>query len=292
MKLLRIALIGFGAWGRRISAVLTDMPQVIVCSVCRSAGDWRATMKGGRARRPDAVVIASPAALHAEMTLGALDLNLPAFVEKPMALSQPDAQRVHEQALASKTPILIDHIQLWNPAFVELKRQAVGGRAPARISSVWCGQTTHPDCSSFFDYAPHPLSMVFDLVQSISHVELAMVTRGTATRVVFSCNGVGCEVTAGRSGERMRVFAVRLADGSTLTLSDMPPMPSLTVGFKSAPVQNPLPVADARPLTAALAPFLAACRGDRSDPRLGTLRGLQTVQMICATEEGLPESRR
>jgi myo-inositol 2-dehydrogenase/D-chiro-inositol 1-dehydrogenase len=55
----------------------------------------------------DAVVLATPAVLHAEQSIAALRAGKHVFVEKPLALSVPDAQAVKTVADSSKRVLMV-----------------------------------------------------------------------------------------------------------------------------------------------------------------------------------------
>jgi predicted dehydrogenase len=61
------------------------------CAAARAYTDWRAMFDG---ERLDAVVVCSPHATHAEVTLAALDLGLHVLVEKPLCIVPSDAAEI------------------------------------------------------------------------------------------------------------------------------------------------------------------------------------------------------
>jgi predicted dehydrogenase len=57
--------------------------------------------------RPDAVLIATPSALHARHAIQALDAGLPVMLEKPLAGSLADAVRIVERSRAVSRPVMV-----------------------------------------------------------------------------------------------------------------------------------------------------------------------------------------
>ena len=73
----------------------------------------------------DGIIVATPPALHAEMTLAAVDRGLPVLVEKPLTLDVGEAKAVLDRALSKGAIVLVDHIHLYSAAWETLKREGV-----------------------------------------------------------------------------------------------------------------------------------------------------------------------
>ena len=105
---LRIGLIGYGAWGRVHAGVIARIPELTLAAVaCGSQVSAKAAAAElpGVAIQPDLatmltdpaidlVDIVTPNHLHAEMALAALAAGKHVLVEKPMATTLADAERV------------------------------------------------------------------------------------------------------------------------------------------------------------------------------------------------------
>jgi predicted dehydrogenase len=71
----------------------------------------------------DAVTIAVPARHHAAAALACLDRGLPVLVEKPIAGDLADAERIRAAARGAGLPLMVGHVERFNPAVQELKRR-------------------------------------------------------------------------------------------------------------------------------------------------------------------------
>lgn len=105
---MRIGLIGYGAWGQMHASAIGRLPELslagIVCHGDASARLAAANHPGVAIHRSvdallcdraiDLVDIVAPNFLHADMTLAALAAGKHVLVEKPMATSLADAERV------------------------------------------------------------------------------------------------------------------------------------------------------------------------------------------------------
>src|SRR5581483_11256771 len=64
----------------------------------------------------DAVVLATPAVMHAEQARAALAAGKHVFVEKPMALNVGDAQALAAQAESAGRILMVGHLMLYHAA--------------------------------------------------------------------------------------------------------------------------------------------------------------------------------
>ena len=105
---IRVGLVGYGAWGRVHAGVIARIPGLtlaaMACGSEASAKAAAADLPGVAIHRKldalladpaiDLVDIVTPNHLHAEMTLAALDARKHVLVEKPMATTLADTERV------------------------------------------------------------------------------------------------------------------------------------------------------------------------------------------------------
>ena len=105
---MRIGLVGYGAWGRMHAATIARIPELslaaVMCGSETSARAAAADLPGVAVYREldallrdpavDLVDIVAPNNLHAEMAVAALDAGKHVLLEKPMATTLADAERV------------------------------------------------------------------------------------------------------------------------------------------------------------------------------------------------------
>ena len=138
---LRVGLIGLGSMGRNHQRVLGGLPGVRLAAVADPDADARTAATAGSDARGfaepmamlsdadlDAVVIASPTTSHMQLTLGALDLGIAVLVEKPLAATLAEADRIVAAAsVVGAPPVQVGHIERFNPAVIELERLLKAG---------------------------------------------------------------------------------------------------------------------------------------------------------------------
>ena len=114
---MRIGLVGYGAWGRMHVGAIARIPELSVTAVmCGSATSAQAAttdLPGVTVYRDldrllrdpavDLVDIVAPNHLHAGMALAAIEAGKHVLLEKPMATTLADAERVVAAAKRSKS---------------------------------------------------------------------------------------------------------------------------------------------------------------------------------------------
>lgn len=263
---MNVAVVGgAGRWGRNIVTTLESLPGTSVAWVAGSKDDWTGWLTGDR--RPDAVAIASPAYLHAEHALTALAAGLPAFVEKPLALTTADAERVRDEAARRGLPVVVDHIHLFNPAWRALTSGvAAAGGATAAESIAGNAGPFRNDVTPLWDWGAHDVALALDLFGPPAAVTGTLDPDGN-DRVELAFDG-GRRWTArigSRFEDRVRKVTVRATNGE-IVWDDRAEVKLKAAGAPVAVPPDP-------PLTVALREFLVAAGGGarpRSDAAFGT----------------------
>jgi UDP-N-acetylglucosamine 3-dehydrogenase len=144
--------------------------------------DWRTALERDDV---DAVVVAVPTQMHAELALAAIDAGKHVLVEKPIAATVPEALRMASAARTARRKLMVGHVERFNPAVAkvsELLREGRLGRV-FRAQAVRVGPlpVRITDAGVAIDLATHDL----DIMQ---HVLERNVTRVYAQGARFSHN--------------------------------------------------------------------------------------------------------
>jgi predicted dehydrogenase len=129
MTRTRVAVIGVGHLGQHHARLLAAMPEVDLAAVVDTQpgrADEIASKHGTKAflraedlvGRVDAVTIATPTVSHLDVALRFIDAGTAVLVEKPMATSLTEADRLVEAAAARGTLLAVGHTERFNPAVV------------------------------------------------------------------------------------------------------------------------------------------------------------------------------
>ena len=179
MSRLQLGVIGAGTWGKnhvRTAAGLTDAELAGVCDTHEGvrqgvARQYPAVFVTGDAdallARVDAVVIASPAATHADYARRAIASDKPCLVEKPFTLRVADAEAVAEAAVARNVPVLVGHLLVFHPA-VDALRALIAGGELGRVLYMYglrvnLGQV-RADENALWSFGPHDVSVALHLL--------------------------------------------------------------------------------------------------------------------------------
>ena len=141
MSNLRAGLIGLGMMGRHHARNLRAIDGVDLVAVADAQGDPHGVAEGLPVlpdidalleQNLDYVVIAAPTMYHEEIGLKVAEAGVHALIEKPLAKTFEDAQRL-VKAFASKGLVgAVGHIERYNPALQELRKRLEAGELGAR----------------------------------------------------------------------------------------------------------------------------------------------------------------
>lgn len=314
---LTLGLIGVGRWGQAYLRTIQQLAQrCILKAVCcrhpeqaaqlppsaQVMEDWQAVV-----RSPcDAVIIATPPATHAEILTACLEAGTPCLVEKPICLDVPTAQRLHQLVVKSGVPVLVDHTQLFHPAYETLRSHL---RERSEVARVVCsdGMAFGPfrrHTTALWDWAPHDVSLCLDLVGQYPARTVALggprdphgVPEMISLRLEFETGALAWIHTGRLSPDKRRRFTV-VTDRHLYVIDDLAPAP-LTVAaidyarrYDSASAEpltrQPLEVGSTDPpLTRMLAYFLEGLQGgDRG--RFGAALAVDVVRVLAACETAM-----
>jgi predicted dehydrogenase len=187
--MVRVAVVGTGAWGINHVRAFARAKGAQLVMVCDAADDnlGRAKQLAPEARVTkqlgdvlgsgdvDAVVLATPAKLHAEQAVAALEAGKHVLVEKPLALSGREADAVVAAARKSGKTAMVGHLMLYHPALERMKKMLDAGELGELFYMyalrVNLGRVRR-DENAMWSLAPHDISMMMYLTgqtpQSVS----------------------------------------------------------------------------------------------------------------------------
>ncbi|MGE0279695.1 MAG: Gfo/Idh/MocA family protein [Rhizobiaceae bacterium] len=169
----RVAVLGCGYWGSNHIRTLKALGALhAVSDANRARAEGFASDQDVEAIDPDelfgradidAVVMALPPQFHAETAIKAVEAGKDVLVEKPIALTVPDAKRAVAAAKANNRVYMVGHVLRFHPAFEKLKELIdTGELGDVRyIHSHRLGLGKfHTENDALWDLAPHDLSMI------------------------------------------------------------------------------------------------------------------------------------
>jgi len=313
--MLRTAVIGVGHLGKqhaRIHATLADEGRSQFVSACdldaarageiaqhynvRAVANWEHLIG-----KVDAVSLAVPTESHCEIACGLLEAGIHVLVEKPIAPTLDEADRMIAAAKQSAAILQVGHAERFNPAMIALRPHV---RSPVYFEIHRVGQFTARslDIDVVLDLMIHDLDIVQWLVgadvdvASVHAVGIPILTNrvdAANARIEFATGAVA-NITASRVGtekiRKMRFFqprdyvvidyATNYASISNLAQSDTSPWPGVRTQV--------LAVQNVEPLRAEIESFFDAAI-NHSKPVVSGEDGRMALSLALRTLEQIQE---
>ena len=323
---VRVAVVGLGYWGPNLVRNLHELAAAEVVAVC-DLSEYALAML--RTRYPtvsatqrledvladpsiEAVAIATPVSTHAQIAQAALTAGKHVFVEKPLALSSAEAERLALLAAEFGLVLMPGHTFLYSPPVSKIRELIRSGELGEIyfISTSRVNLGLHQaDVSVAWDLAPHDLSILYHWLgetphsvaatsrgcimpstpdvmfvnleypsQTIAHVELSWLAPSKLRRTTI----VGSQkmiVYDDTSNEPVRVF------DAGVILPDPEDFGEYRMTYRSGDIVSPH-VPAAEPLRLEMQDFCTAIRTG-STPRSSAQLGVEVVRVIEAVDRSL-----
>jgi predicted dehydrogenase len=294
MDKIRVGVVGIGAWGKHHARVYASLPDAVLTgvvdihpgraeAVAESLGTEAFLTHTDLFGKVDAVSVAAPTTVHAEIGEQFLKHGIHVLVEKPIASTLEDADRLIQAAEANHCVLQVGHLERFNPAVQELCKIV---KRPRFFESHRMGSFTPRslDIDVILDLMIHDLDIICSLVPSsvaqIHAVGIAILTDRidiANARIHFE-DGCVANVTASRVSmekiRKLRLFQKPEYISLDYTRQDVAVFslqPNPAGGIPEI-VDHKLTPEKKEPLYEELSSFLKA------------VRGLEPVQ--CSGEEG------
>ena len=136
-----LGVVGLGYWGPNLARNFERLPGSELAWLCDASegalGRWGAAFPSARTTTRledllgddalDTVVVATPVPTHAELALRVIEAGKHCFVEKPLARSEEDAERVVEAARAVGRVLMVGHLLEYHPGVEKLEELVRSG---------------------------------------------------------------------------------------------------------------------------------------------------------------------
>jgi predicted dehydrogenase len=308
MPEVRIGVVGTGVMGRHHVRNLAAIPGATLVGIYDARAEVAEAIAGEHGTRAfarmeeladgiEAAVVAAPTVHHAEIGCALLARGIHVLIEKPIAPSLAEADRLIEaREKASGMPVLaVGHVEFYNPVVQAL----LGLGVPPRFVEVQRLGIFSPrslDVDVVLDLMIHDLQILHALdpspVAEVRATGIAVLSHRVdiANARVELESGCVANLTASRvSAERTRKlraflpsryysldYALQEVHGYRLEEAD---------GQRSI-LKDDLPAEKAEPLRRELEAFLAACRGETA-PLVDATAGRQALATALAVVEAI-----
>jgi len=326
---VRVGVVGLGYWGPNIARNFAGLPNVDLrwcCDPDEAAHARLAPLFPGTRFAAsldellsdpelDAVALATPVPSHAELAVRVLEAGKHCFVEKPLAQSVADAQRVVDAAERADRILMVGHLLEYHPGVLKLKELADSGEL-GEIYYIYGNRLNlgklRADENALWSLGAHDVSVVLALAgeeptEMVAHGE--SYVRPGVEDVVFCFlrfpSGLSAHLhLSWLDPHKERRFTV-VGAKRMVTFDDMALEGKVTIydkGFdeatqgygeyitRSGDIHSPrLPSAE--PLRIECEHFVQ-CIIDGSPPRSDGLSGLRVVRVLEALQDSLEASGR
>jgi len=169
----RIGLIGAGYWGKNLIRVFNQLGALkTICDsdrkVLRKYPKIKTTLNFQEIlddKEIKGVVICTPASTHYSLVKKALLAGKDVLVEKPLALSVKEGKELVN--LSKKNILMIDHLLLYHPAIIKLKKLIKEGKL-GEIRYICSNRLNfgklRKEENVLWSFAPHDISVIIDIM--------------------------------------------------------------------------------------------------------------------------------
>ncbi len=256
----------------------------------------------------DGVVIAAPAELHVDLAQKAIAAGKHIYVEKPLALTVPEAEKVVDAAEAASRIVMVGHLLQYHPAFLTLKEMVHSGKL-GRLQYVYSNRLNlgkvRREENALWSFAPHDISMVLALIGS----EPDTVTAVGATYLHKVIADVTTTHLSFPSGEKAHIFVswlhpfkeqklVVVGEEGMAVFNDGEPWDRKILLYphkiewvdgKPSPAKAdavPVPVQEDEPLKLECAHFLE-CIAEGKTPRTDGREGIRVLRVLETAQNSM-----
>lgn len=217
---VRVALVGYGAWGSNLARAVSETPGAALAAVCdgdpvrlalarerHREARLSVSLKEALADRTiQAVVVATPASTHAAVAAEAIEASRDVFVEKPLTTEPESSRALCAAARAKGVVLMVGHLLRYHPAVRRLdegvRRGDFGRLHYLRTERANPGRA-RADVGVLHALLPHDVSIALllfgDAVASVrasafdfrgagraDHAEMSLVFRGGERATLFA----------------------------------------------------------------------------------------------------------
>jgi UDP-N-acetylglucosamine 3-dehydrogenase len=181
--MMRLGVIWVGSMGRNHARIYSELPGVQLVGVCdidkRRAAEVAATygtvpytdymelLRKGL----DGVSVVVPTHLHKEVALNAIEARVNVLIEKPIADTVANAQRIFYEAEQRNLKLMVGHIERFNPAVGALYRIIESGRYGKLLGVSTLRLAPYPvrvvDSGIILDIGCHDIDIISYLAGSV-----------------------------------------------------------------------------------------------------------------------------
>ncbi|MEA2483736.1 MAG: hypothetical protein QOC55_1683 [Thermoleophilaceae bacterium] len=182
MSPVTVGVLGLGYWGPNLARNFDRLSETELRWICDASDEarerWAPQFPSARVSadlddlladdKLDAVVIAAPVPFHADLAVRVLGAGKHCFVEKPLAQSVADAERVVAAAEQADRILMVGHLLEYHPGVRKLKELASSGQL-GDIRYIYGNRLNlgklRPDENALWSLGAHDVSVLLHLAE-------------------------------------------------------------------------------------------------------------------------------
>jgi len=317
-----IAVIGCGYWGQSLVRNMAEIGALCALSDNEPkrladfsakydvpGQDYEKILSNGQV---EGIVLATPAVSHADMAVAALKAGKHVFVEKPIALTLDDADRMTKAANSAGRKLMVGHLLQYHPVFLHLKDMAAQGALGA-LRYLYSNRLNfgkiRTEENVFWSFAPHDISMILALagrlpekVDAVYSSSLPSSPASTATAFFDFGQNLNAHIHVSWLNPFKEQKLVVVGDKAMAVFDDTQPWDrKLAVYNNSVRFDGGQPILDKAdavyPVIAQSEPLkneclhFAACVANDSRPRTDGVEGTNVLKVLHACDQAAAEKR-
>lgn len=302
----RILLAGAGRWGKILIRNLHQHPGLQLAGLVtrqneaelaftESGTEFFTEFEDALSKGWDGVILTTPPSIHGGQLLSCMEAGIPTLVEKPLTLSVREAELLAATAARFKSSVLVDHTQLFQPAYEWLKHEFANPNQILNIESEAGNMGPYRSgYSALWDYGAHDVSMILDLLgqfpAEIQATASDVKKNGDAeagdysATLVFASGVQAHFAVSNQRKEKLRNFRVETAD--SFYLCEDVPVTKLTRIKKRSGDRTPIDISSHKPVERLLNVFADGLEG-KIDARWGLNLGVDVIRCLEAFEKSI-----
>ena len=201
----QVALVGCGYWGKNLCRNFHALGALSVVVDATENGQKTARTISSDAQIIDSlgevlqddqvqgVALATPAETHPDLAIQVMEAGKDVFVEKPMALTLKDAEKMKEVAEETSRILMVGHLLEYHPAVLKLREMVDSGRL-GKINYIYSNRLNfgkvRTEENALWSFAPHDVAVILRLMGNapveVSSTGGSYLTHGIADTTLSS----------------------------------------------------------------------------------------------------------
>jgi predicted dehydrogenase len=175
----QIALVGCGYWGKNLCRDFHTLGSLSSVVDATENGQTTARTLAPNAQITDSlddvlrndqiqgIALATPAETHTELAIQAMQAGKDVFVEKPMALTLEDAEKMKEVAEQTARILMVGHLLEYHPAVLKLRELIASGQL-GKNNYIYSNRLNfgkvRTEENALWSFAPHDVAVILRLM--------------------------------------------------------------------------------------------------------------------------------